>query len=413
MTRMGLKRFAVVFAVLAGTLAGAVTATAATPSNTSPPTITGTPQKGQTLTAHHGTWSGTTPISYAYQWRRCDNVGGSCADIDNAKSQTYTATSVDVGNTLRVRVTATNAEGSSSASSNATAVIKPAPNNAPVNTSPPTISGSAGVGQALTAANGTWSGATPMSFAYQWRRCDQNGANCADISGANSQSYTLVSVDQGNTLRVVVTAKNSAGSSPATSVPTAVVAAPASGTVTMDSNRSIVVYGQSVRLFGTVAGGQVGESVSIIARPFGPAGLSPPVATATTTATGSYDVAARPSIHTVYYAKLPDGTRSDSLAVSVQPRVTLTRIAAHTLVVRVYAARSYVGHYGLVQRWNGSFWVSMKRVFLTSRVTIGPTVQSRATFHLFIRHGLRLRVFLPLGQRAPGYLSGSSNVALS
>jgi hypothetical protein len=408
---MGLKRFAVVFAVLTGTLAGAGTATAAIPSNTSPPTITGTPEKGQTLTAHHGTWSGTTPISYAYQWRRCDNVGGSCADIDNAKSQTYMATSVDVGNTLRVRVTATNAEGSSSASSNATAVIKPAPSTAPVNTAPPTISGSARVGQALTAANGTWSGATPLSFAYQWRRCDQNGASCADIVGAKSQSYTLVTVDQGNTLRVVVTAKNAAGSSSATSVPTAVVAAPASGTVTLDSNRSIVVYGQSVRLFGTVAGGQAGESVSIIARPL--AGLAQPVATATTAATGSYVISVRPSIHTVYYAKLPDGTRSDSLDVSVQPRVTLTRIAAHTLVVRLYAARSYVGHYGLVQRWNGSFWVSMKRVYLTSRVNVGSTVQSRATFHLFIRHGLRLRVFLPLGQRAPGYLSGSSNVARS
>ncbi len=101
---------------------------------------------------------------------------------------------------------------------------------APTNTQPPVISGTTTVGSALTTTNGTWSGTTPFSYSYQWRRCDKNGGSCADISGATDNTYTLQGADGGNSLRVVVTAKNSDGSAQSTSVPTAVVAAPAANT---------------------------------------------------------------------------------------------------------------------------------------------------------------------------------------
>lgn len=98
---------------------------------------------------------------------------------------------------------------------------------APSNTSPPTISGTAQAGQSLKADPGKWSGSTPITFSYQWQRCDKNGGSCAGISGANKQLYDVVSQDVGNTLRVRVNAKNSDGSSNSTSVPTAVVTAAA------------------------------------------------------------------------------------------------------------------------------------------------------------------------------------------
>ena len=103
---------------------------------------------------------------------------------------------------------------------------------APKNTAPPTISGKAAVGELLKADNGTWSGTTPLTFSYQWRICDQNGGSCHDITGATGNEYTLKADDQGNTIRVQVTAKNSDGSDTATSVPSSVIAAAGGGATT-------------------------------------------------------------------------------------------------------------------------------------------------------------------------------------
>ena len=89
------------------------------------PTITGTPQDGQTLTTSAGTWNGTTPMSYAYQWNRCSS-GGGCTQIGGATSSSYTATSADVGDTLTVSVTASNSAGSATAGSAPTATVGPA-----------------------------------------------------------------------------------------------------------------------------------------------------------------------------------------------------------------------------------------------------------------------------------------------
>ena len=106
-----------------GVLAGAgVAASAAAPVNTSPPTITGTPQEGQKLTGDKGQWSGS-PTDYNYFWTRCDKDGGSCSNISGANGATYTLTSADIGNTIRFKVEAKNAGGSTFASSVPTAVI--------------------------------------------------------------------------------------------------------------------------------------------------------------------------------------------------------------------------------------------------------------------------------------------------
>ena len=61
----------------------------------------------------------------------------------------------------------------------------------PANQSPPIISGTAQVGQTLSASTGTWSG-SPTSFAHQWRRCDSGGTGCADLPGAGASTYMLV-----------------------------------------------------------------------------------------------------------------------------------------------------------------------------------------------------------------------------
>src|SRR6266571_5239499 len=122
---------------------GAAAIARAAPANTSLPTISGTAQQGQPLTADSGAWSGTAPISYAYQWRRCDTNGANCSDIADATGQSYTAVSADVDSTLRVAVTGSNSAGSSTASSAATGVVASPAASPPTNTAPPTISGTA------------------------------------------------------------------------------------------------------------------------------------------------------------------------------------------------------------------------------------------------------------------------------
>ena len=108
------------------------------PSNTAPPTVSGPVQEGATLAASTGTWS-NSPTAYAYQWRRCDAAGAACSPIAGANAPTYTLTSAEVGSTIRGEVTASNAYGSGSATSDRTATVAAAP---PPATTTTTFSGS-------------------------------------------------------------------------------------------------------------------------------------------------------------------------------------------------------------------------------------------------------------------------------
>jgi hypothetical protein len=192
----------------------------AAPANTSPPVISVTAQDGQTLSASTGAWSGS-PTTYAYQWQRCDSSGTGCATVSGATASSYPLWSADVGSTLRVTVTASNAGGSATAQSAPSAIVAAVP---PQSTAPPDVSGTDATGQTLRSSTGSWTGTAPLSYAYQWQRCNSSGVGCANVSGATSGTYTLTSADAGSTMRVHVSASNSAGSAAATSQPTAPVA---------------------------------------------------------------------------------------------------------------------------------------------------------------------------------------------
>lgn len=121
----------VVLAAVAGLAEVADSAPQAAPVNQSPPAVSGTPEEGKTLTTSNGNWTGNAPITYSYSWRRCDEDGGSCSQIGGATDRTYVLRKVDVGNTIRARVTARNNDGSTPATSVPTAVIRVAPAPAP------------------------------------------------------------------------------------------------------------------------------------------------------------------------------------------------------------------------------------------------------------------------------------------
>ena len=116
-----------VVAAVAGFAGSGTAALQVKPTNTAPPTITGTAEEGSVVTATNGTWTGTQPITFTYQWRRCDEQGNSCANIGGATQQTYTLKKPDVGNTVRIRVEARNSDGNTTATSAQTSVVKAAP----------------------------------------------------------------------------------------------------------------------------------------------------------------------------------------------------------------------------------------------------------------------------------------------
>jgi fibronectin-binding autotransporter adhesin len=216
------------FMVTSGSALAAGARTAASPPvNNSIPKISGTAREGHTLTASNGTWSGVAPISYAYQWQRCNSGGSSCAGLPGATNQNYVASAGDVNQTLRVQVTAKNADGTAQALSGPTAGIA-ASGNAPASTKQPNPSGTPQDGQTIKTDDGSWSGSNPITFTYQWQSCTAVNPVCTNIVGATSSSYAINASQDGLLLRAVVVASNSFGKSFATSNLTTVVIAKAS-----------------------------------------------------------------------------------------------------------------------------------------------------------------------------------------
>ena len=193
------------------------------------PQIFGQAQAGQTLLAGAGAWS-PTPTGYAYQWLRCGAAGGGCASIPGASGSSYVVGAADAYHQLEVIVTAADANGSTGATSPSSGVVldangyaSPPPGPALPNGSAPTISGPAREGATLTAATGAWTNG-PLSYAYQWQRCDAAGLGCAPIAAASAPSYTLVAADAYARVRVLVRATGPGGTSDATSDATRVIA---------------------------------------------------------------------------------------------------------------------------------------------------------------------------------------------
>ena len=138
------------------------------PTNTVPPSVSGSAVAGETLSASTGTWT-ESPTSYAYQWQDCNSSGEGCSSVSGA-----TASSYKLG---RERCRWHGARGrdcdaTQAARRRRARLRRPSSSRrsppAPVNTALPAISGSAVEGQTLSAGSGTWSG-SPTSYAYQWR----------------------------------------------------------------------------------------------------------------------------------------------------------------------------------------------------------------------------------------------------
>jgi hypothetical protein len=389
---------------LVGQGAAATTRTAVAPANSSPPTIAGTAQQGQTLTADKGAWTGTEPITYSYEWQRCDSGGGHCRAIKGVTGTTYVLVKRDVNNTLRFVVTAKNAEATMTATSVATALTTAAANTAqPANTALPTVSGTVQEGQTLTADNGTWTGTEPITYSYSWQRCDSSGGRCAHIGGSNHTTYAVQKSDVDSTLRVAVTGRNASGTNSATSAPTVMVKTSAvAPAVRLSISTSKVVYNTPVTLSGTISSKLAGQSVRIQQQRFGFADTNfSPLATVTTNSDGGWTLSTKATVKTTYQAQW-NGATSSLVSVGVHPLVTFHAIVGNRFSTKVMAGRSFATRIVQLQRRSSvGQWVTIKRMHLNA--------SSTAIFRATLPKGTSaLRIAFSVNQAGPGYLGGMS-----
>ncbi|MGA2013564.1 MAG: C1 family peptidase [Solirubrobacteraceae bacterium] len=176
------------------------------PAGSTAPAVTGTARQGSTLTASTGSWA-PAATTYAYQWQRAANGSGNWAAISGATAATYVPGAADLGNDLRVSVTATNAKGSGVTDS---VSVGPVTSGAPAATTPPAVTGTLRVGQTLATTTGTWSPAA-TAYTYQWQRSTNSGGAWTNIAGATSASYVTAAADANADERVTVTATGAYG----------------------------------------------------------------------------------------------------------------------------------------------------------------------------------------------------------
>ena len=203
------------------TVTRAANAPANTPA-TGAPTISGAAQVGETLTAATSGIAdadGLSGATFSYQW-----LSSRDTDIQGATDAAYILVPGDAGKTIKVRVSFTDDEGNAemltSAATDAVSA-EPTPNNPA--TGAPTISGTAQVGETLTADTSGIADADGLSnvqYEYQWL------ADAAEIAGAIGSTYTLADTDEGKVIKVRVSFADDAGNEETlTSVATDAVAA--------------------------------------------------------------------------------------------------------------------------------------------------------------------------------------------
>jgi hypothetical protein len=229
---------------------------AGAPSNTSPPTVTGAAEQGQTVTVKEGEWSGS-PTSFGEQWALCKAAGSPCTAIAGATTANFAVPASDVGSTIRVQVSATNASGTS-------APVLSAP-SATVVSNAPKITGlapSSGItGSTTTIAGTALNGAAAVHFGKlaaaftvlsptSIEAVVPNGASAGTISVTTPVKSATSSVKFTPTLSVV--SFTPASAAPGTVVTITGVGFKANSTVGFNGKAAAVTYVSATKLKATV-----------------------------------------------------------------------------------------------------------------------------------------------------------------
>jgi hypothetical protein len=183
------------------------------------PAPSGSAVQKAVLTANNGTWSGTAPFGYAYQWKRCtqssgaDASGATCSAISGATEKTYQVAALDVGKYLRVGVKAKDLVQATLSGERLSASVGPITAPPGFDPTPPSgfpkllNSASAPWGTTMTVdTGGNWksNGVTmATSFAYRWYRCELNQTGCVQLA-TTTPAYTTTTADVDHVVKATV-----------------------------------------------------------------------------------------------------------------------------------------------------------------------------------------------------------------
>lgn len=238
-SKLQTKLFAVLASVLVTVVGPALPALAAMPVNSVAPSITGTATVGSTVTRNLGTWTATPAATMTQAWYSCTSrvtaavsaKPAACTAIAGATAATYVVPAAQAAKFISVAVSAKNTTGTLTRWSVSTAAISTGPTGAavPVNSTPPSITGTARVGGALTGAIGTWTSTPVATVTQQWYSCTATVAaatatqpsTCTSIPNATTTSYTPVAGDVARFLSFAVTQTNTSGAVTMWSISTA------------------------------------------------------------------------------------------------------------------------------------------------------------------------------------------------
>jgi hypothetical protein len=180
--------------------------------------------------------------------------------------------------------------------------------------------------------------------------------------------------------------------------------------VSITATPSLLAYGKSTTVSGSISSGAVGDTVNIDAMECGKTGFTR-VTSVKSAANGAWSSPVKPTLNTVYQASWRN-TKSAQLTAKVKPGLSLKRVRAHRFTASLVAAQAFTGKYVVLQRYAKAkrTWKTVKRVTLrTAKAGITPTVASSTKIRLAVPRGTRLRLLLTADQAGACYATTLSS----
>jgi plastocyanin len=180
--------------------------------------------------------------------------------------------------------------------------------------------------------------------------------------------------------------------------------------VSITAAPSLLAYGKSATLSGSISSGAVGDTVNIDAMECGKTGFTR-LTSVKSAANGAWSSPVKPALNTVYQASWRN-TKSAQLTAKVKPGLSLKRVRAHRFTASLVAAQAFTGKYVVLQRYAKAkrTWKTVKRVTLrTAKAGITPTIASSTKVRLAVPRGTRLRLLLTADQAGACYATTLSS----